>query len=145
MEITWSGDSADLPQPTVTASLFASSSAVDTDWVVRLCRVSADGVSLGIADGIVRASWRDAYAETGLFKEGCPPSPIEPDRVYEYTISLWETALTDHVNQQTLKFILGQRSIGEWDQYVAELKGRNSDQYINLINQAYQTFKQKHG
>lgn len=78
----------------VTATLFASSSAVDTDWVVRLCRVSADGVSLGVADGIVRASWRDAYAETGLFKEGWPPSPIEPGRVYEYTISLWETALT---------------------------------------------------
>lgn len=78
----------------VTATLFASSSAVDTDWVVRLCRVSADGVSLGIADGIVRASWRDAYAETGLFEEGHPPSPIEPGQVYEYTISLWETALT---------------------------------------------------
>lgn len=78
----------------VTATLFASSSAVDTDWVVRLCKVSAGGVSLGIADGIVRASWRDAYAETGLFREGCPPSPIDPGRVYEYTISLWETALT---------------------------------------------------
>jgi putative CocE/NonD family hydrolase len=78
----------------VTATLFASSSAVDTDWVVRLCRVSADGVSLGIADGIVRASWRDAYAGTGLFEEGHPPSPIEPGQVYEYTISLWETALT---------------------------------------------------
>jgi len=78
----------------VTATLFASSSAVDTDWVVRLCRVSADGVSLGIADGIVRASWRDAYAGTGLFSEGHPPAPIEPGRIYEYTISLWETALT---------------------------------------------------
>jgi len=78
----------------VTATLFASSSAVDTDWVVRLCKVSADGVSLAIADGIVRASWRDAYAETGLFKEGHAPSPIEPGQIYEYTISLWETALT---------------------------------------------------
>jgi uncharacterized protein len=53
---------------------------VDTDFVVRLCRVDADGVSTGIADGIVRASWREAYAGTG--------------RVYEYTLSLWDTALT---------------------------------------------------
>ena len=72
-----------------------------------------------------------------------PPHPLSSDDREQAT--LWETNLKDYVNQQTLKFILGQRSIGEWDQYVAELKGRNSDQYINLINQAYQTYKQKHG
>ena len=72
-----------------------------------------------------------------------PPHPLSSDDREQAT--LWETNLMDYVNQQTLKFILGQRSVGEWDQYVAELKGRNSDQYISLINQAYQTFKQKHG
>jgi putative CocE/NonD family hydrolase len=78
----------------VQATLFASSSAVDTDWVVRLCRVDSDGVSTGIADGIVRASWRDAHAGTGRFTPGIEQSPIQPGRVYEYTVSLWETALT---------------------------------------------------
>ena len=72
-----------------------------------------------------------------------PPHPLSSDDREQAT--LWETNLKDYVNQQTLKFILGQRSLGEWDQYVSELKGRNSDQYINLINNAYQTFKQKHG
>lgn len=78
----------------IRATLFASSSAVDTDWVVRLCKVSPDGASIGITDGIVRASWRDAHAGTGRFHEGHAPSPIEPERIYEYTVSLGETAVT---------------------------------------------------
>jgi uncharacterized protein len=77
----------------VTATFFASSSAVDTDFVVRLCTVSADGVSLGLNDGIVRASWRDAY-RTGTFEPGHPPSPLEPGQVYEFTVNLWNIACT---------------------------------------------------
>ncbi|HEU5355874.1 MAG TPA: extracellular solute-binding protein [Actinocrinis sp.] len=72
-----------------------------------------------------------------------PPHPLSSDQREQAT--LWETNLLDYVDQQSAKFILGQRPLSQWDQYVAELKGRNSDQYINLINQAYQTFKQKHG
>lgn len=72
-----------------------------------------------------------------------PPHPLSSDDREQAT--LWESNLKDYVNQQTLKFILGQRSISEWDTYVSELKGRNSDQYMTLINQAYQTYKQKHG
>jgi putative CocE/NonD family hydrolase len=78
----------------VSATFFAASSAVDTDFVVRLCRVASDGTSLGLADGIIRASWRDSYAGTGLWEPGHVPSPIEPGRTYEYTVSLWQTACT---------------------------------------------------
>ena len=78
----------------VSATFFAASTAVDTDFVVRLCRVTPDGTSLGIADGIVRASWRDSHAGTGLWEAGHEPSPIEPGRPYEYTVSLWQTACT---------------------------------------------------
>jgi predicted acyl esterase len=53
----------------VQATLFASSSAVDTDRVVRLCRLDSDGVSTAIAVGIVRASWRDAHAGTGASRQ----------------------------------------------------------------------------
>lgn len=71
-----------------------------------------------------------------------PPHPLSADDREQAT--LWETNLLDYVNQQTLQFILGRRPLSQWDQYVSELKGRNSDQYINLINQAYQNYKQKH-
>lgn len=60
-------------------TLFASSSATDTDFAARLCRVDAAGTSINIADGIVRARFRDSSTD---------PTPIEPGRVYEYTIDL---------------------------------------------------------
>jgi putative aldouronate transport system substrate-binding protein len=72
-----------------------------------------------------------------------PPHPLSADDREQAT--LWETNLADYVNQQTLKFILGKRPLSEWDAYVSELKGRNSDQYINLVNTAYQNYKKDHG
>jgi putative aldouronate transport system substrate-binding protein len=45
----------------------------------------------------------------------------------------------------TLKFILGQRPLSEWNAFVAELKAKNSDQYINLVNKAYERFKKANG
>ncbi|MFF3376701.1 CocE/NonD family hydrolase [Streptomyces sp. NPDC002680] len=77
----------------VRATFHASSSAPDTDFVVRLCRVSRDGVSIGLNDGIVRASWRDSYA-TGTYRPGHRPRPLEPGQVYEFAVSLWNTACT---------------------------------------------------
>jgi predicted acyl esterase len=62
--------------------------------VVRLCRVAGNGTSTSIADGIVRASWRESYADTGSYSPGTAPSPIQPGEVYEYTVSLWDTAFT---------------------------------------------------
>ncbi|HEV2344480.1 MAG TPA: sugar ABC transporter substrate-binding protein [Actinocrinis sp.] len=72
-----------------------------------------------------------------------PPHPLSADDREQAT--LWETSLLDYVNQQTLQFILGRRPLSQWDQYVSELKGRNSDQYIELVNKAYTNFKKNHG
>jgi putative aldouronate transport system substrate-binding protein len=72
-----------------------------------------------------------------------PPAPLSSDDREQAT--LWETSLKDYVDQQTLKFILGQRPLSQWDAYVSELKSHNSEQYISLVNQAYQDFKKNHG
>ncbi|RZK95151.1 MAG: CocE/NonD family hydrolase [Rhodococcus sp. (in: high G+C Gram-positive bacteria)] len=77
----------------VSATLFASSSAVDTDFVVRLCRVTADGTSITLADGMVRARYRDSYRTAGTYTPA-EPSLLVPGEVYEYTIDLWSTAVT---------------------------------------------------
>jgi uncharacterized protein len=63
--------------------LYAMSSAMDTDWVVRLSDVYPDGRVINIVDGILRARYRDASREPGL---------IAPDRVYRYDIDLWATS-----------------------------------------------------
>ncbi|MBS1864230.1 MAG: CocE/NonD family hydrolase [Actinobacteria bacterium] len=68
----------------VHASLFASTSAVDTDWVVKLCEVLPDGRTVNLCDGILRACFR-----SGDWSE---PEPVEPLEVLPYGVDLWATA-----------------------------------------------------
>jgi putative CocE/NonD family hydrolase len=87
-----------LPQPhtvlgAVSVTLFAASSAPDTDFVARLVDVHPDGRAMCVTDGIIRASARASYPEPGVVAP-VPPTPIEPDAVYEYRIDLWATGIT---------------------------------------------------
>jgi putative CocE/NonD family hydrolase len=59
--------------------VFASSTALDTDFTARLCVVDRDGRSTNLKEGIVRARFRDSLAE---------PALLEPGRVYRFSIPL---------------------------------------------------------
>lgn len=63
----------------VTVTLYAASTAVDTDFTARLCLVDPDGNSTNLQEGIVRARFRESRSE---------PKPLVPGEVYEYRISL---------------------------------------------------------
>jgi uncharacterized protein len=63
----------------VEAELYASTSAVDTDWTARLCVVTPDGLSTNLQEGIVRARYRDSLTE---------PTQLEPEKTYRYRIEL---------------------------------------------------------
>jgi uncharacterized protein len=67
----------------LTVTLQASTSAADTDFTARLVDVWPDGRAMGVADGIVRARYRDGTGQ---------PDPITPGQVYEYTIDLTATS-----------------------------------------------------
>jgi len=67
----------------VTLDLYASSSAVDTDFTAKLVDVSPDGKAINLAEGILRASYRESTVEA---------KPIVPGKVYEYKIDLWSTS-----------------------------------------------------
>lgn len=67
----------------VRAVLYGLSSALDTDWVVRLCDVWPDGRSLSVCDGILRARYRSSMEHTEL---------MTPDQVYCFDVDLWSTA-----------------------------------------------------
>lgn len=69
----------------ITVTLFASSTAPDTDFGARLCDVYPDGRSMLMNEGMVRARYRESISEEKL---------MEPGQVYELTIDLWDTALT---------------------------------------------------
>jgi putative aldouronate transport system substrate-binding protein len=72
-----------------------------------------------------------------------PPHPLNAEEREQAT--LWESGLKDHVFQQSLKFVLGQRPLTDWDAYVNELKAKNMDKYVDLVNGAYERFKKNHG
>lgn len=67
----------------VNAIIFASSSAVNTDFTAKLVDVYPDGMAIRICEGIIRADHRDPDA---------PPSNILPGEIYEYQIDLWATS-----------------------------------------------------
>ena len=64
----------------VTVTLFAASSAPDTDFVARLTDVYPDGRSINITEGVIRARFRHGIRR--------PPQLLQPGRVYEFTIDL---------------------------------------------------------
>jgi hypothetical protein len=50
--------------------LFAASTARDTDWTAKLTDVYPDGRSMLIADGILRARFRNGFGRERLLKPG---------------------------------------------------------------------------
>jgi putative aldouronate transport system substrate-binding protein len=72
-----------------------------------------------------------------------PPAPFTDEEREQAT--LWETTLKDYVEQQALKFAMGQRPFSEWDAYVTELKGKNMTQYLDTVNKAYERYQKEHG
>ncbi|WP_433533029.1 extracellular solute-binding protein [Micromonospora sp. CA-263727] len=71
-----------------------------------------------------------------------PPYPLRDEEREQ--VSLWETPLRDHVYQATLQFVLGQRDLAQWDAYVAELKSKNLDAYMETVTKAYERYQQAH-
>lgn len=63
--------------------LYASSSAVDTDFMAKLVDVHPGGFCQRLCDGMVRARFRE-----GMHKEVL----MEPGKVYRFEIDLWNTA-----------------------------------------------------
>ena len=67
-----------------------------------------------------------------------PPAPL--DEIEREQVSLYQSALKDHVWQNTASFILGQRSMDEWDDYVSELEGMNMPAYLDIVNAAQERY-----
>lgn len=69
------------------AVLYASTSARDTDWYVRLVDIHPDGRSALLADGSLRARSADPDAE-GRY-DSSRLFDVEPDAVRKYTVRFW--------------------------------------------------------
>ena len=89
----------------ITVTLFAASSARDTDFTAALVDVFPDGYTHMIQEGIVRARYRNSDSEASL---------IEPGKIYEYTIDLWATS---YVVKQGHRIIveISSSNFNRWD------------------------------
>lgn len=63
--------------------LWASTSAVDTDFTAKLIDVCEDGCARNLTDGIIRARYRNSMSN---------PEPVNPGKPYLYEIDLWATS-----------------------------------------------------
>jgi putative CocE/NonD family hydrolase len=89
----------------VSVTLFAATSAVDTDWATRLCEVWPDGRAINLQEGIVRARYRDSLTD---------PSLLEPDRVYEYEIPLGPVGARIAAGNR-LRLTIASSDFPQWD------------------------------
>jgi hypothetical protein len=67
----------------VSVVLYAASEARDTDFTAKLVDVFPDGYAMNVAQGIIRARYRDSWER---------PALLEPGHVYKYAIDLWSTS-----------------------------------------------------
>jgi uncharacterized protein len=69
----------------ISAVIYASSSALDTDWFVTLSEIGQDEKIFRLAQGKIRARFRRSMKA---------PELLEPNRIYQYAIDLWHTGIS---------------------------------------------------
>jgi putative CocE/NonD family hydrolase len=89
----------------VVVTLFAASTAIDTDFTARLCVVDEEGRSTNLLEGIVRARYRDSLST---------PSLLEPGRVYELRIALGPIAALVEAGRR-LRLQVSSSDFPQWD------------------------------
>ena len=67
----------------ISAELYAETNVTDTDFMAKLIVVKPDGKAINLVDGVIRARFREGFAEEKL---------IEPGVVYQYSIDMWATS-----------------------------------------------------
>jgi uncharacterized protein len=67
----------------VNATLYAASSATDTDWWMKLIDVAPDGKASILTQGLARARYRVSRTR---------PRPLRPNKIEKYRLNLWATS-----------------------------------------------------
>ncbi|MCX7704027.1 MAG: CocE/NonD family hydrolase, partial [Planctomycetota bacterium] len=105
----------------ITAVLYVSSSAVDTDFVVRLCDVYPSGKSVLIADGIIRCRYRNSFER---------PELMEPGKIYKVEVDLWSTSIIFNKGHR-IRVSVTSSNYPRWD--ANPNTGKNSWEETNMV------------
>lgn len=83
---------------------------------------------------------RDAY---DLARKHDSFFPVKPQYIVSElsNVTLLQTAVDKHRNEQITRFILGERPLDQWDQYVAEAKKVGLDELMKITQTAYDRLK----
>ncbi|MEN5072736.1 extracellular solute-binding protein [Isoptericola cucumis] len=96
----------------------------------------AHGTTKELLDSMVRPEVVE-FREQMNTKEVAEQGPgIAMDELQREEASLLQTNLQDTVMTATAQFLKGDRSLDEWDAYVAELEGVGMEQYVQIVNEA---------
>ena len=85
----------------------------------------------------------DTVLESRTPRDAFPPAPLDEADLEQ--ASLLGTPLKDSVDTATLQFILGERDLAEWDSFVSELEGQGLPGYVDLINEAKDSYAASNG
>jgi putative CocE/NonD family hydrolase len=92
--------------------LWAASDALDTDFVARLVDVYPDGFAQNLADGIIRARYRNSDPSRSAGQGR--PELLTPGQPYEFTIDLWATASVFKAGHR-IRVDIASASFPRWD------------------------------
>ncbi|UCC41278.1 MAG: CocE/NonD family hydrolase [Candidatus Aminicenantes bacterium] len=116
----------------ISAVLYASSSAKDTDWCVTLYVVTEDGgiSPMGMTWGVLRARYRNSMST---------PEFMEKDKVYEFTIDLSHTGNTFSKGER-IRMEISSASFPEYSRNL-NTGGHNEmeTEYVSAVQRIYHT------
>jgi putative CocE/NonD family hydrolase len=116
----------------ISAVLYASSSAKDTDWCVTLYVVSEDGEisPMGMTWGILRARFRNSMST---------PEFLEKDKVYEFTIDVSHIGYT-FLRGERIRMEISSASFPEYSRNL-NTGGHNEmeTEYVSAVQRIYHT------
>jgi len=108
------------------------------------------GFSTFLAEATESRELKESYSSAeyteyidGVLENLEPMPPWAPAPLQEAELeqaSLMATPLKDAVDTATLQFILGQRDMSEWDDFLAEVEASGLQNYMDLINGARERF-----
>ena len=104
--------------------------------------IIASGGPTALLQSVMDAEEIEFQNMTNETREVATPNPAYPlAQADQEQLALIGTPLGDTTETYTLRFITGQLELDRWDEFMADLENQNVDQYLDIINNAYQEFQ----
>ena len=111
----------------VRVELFASSSAVDTDFTAKLVDVSPEGFAQNLTEGIIRARYRDSQEQ---------PAFMNPGQPYKFAIDVWATSNVFRKGHR-LRLEISSSNFPRFDRNLNTGDGASARKPVNATNTIY--------